>query len=136
MVLSSAAKIVFFFSAGSGIHVFNGAPPIGSQPNNGLVISLDVTTGRRFRFFCRSDSLTLNVGELIGLDDNVITTSTDFIGFETPTNGGELRMENTVGSQQALTAEQQGIYTCRIPLQNGINTSINIGLYPIGFTSE
>ena len=135
MVLSSAAKIVFF-SAGSGIHVFNGAPPTGSQPNNGLVISIDVTSGRRFRFFCRSDSLTLNVGELIGLDDNVITTSTSFIGFETPGNGGELRMENTVGSQQALTADQQGIYTCRIPLQNGTNTSINIGLYPDEFTSE
>ena len=134
--MSSAAKIVFFFSAGSGIHVFNGAPPTGSQPNNGLVISNDVTSGRRFRFFCRSDSLTLNVGELIGLDGNVITTSTDFIGFEAPANGGELRMENTVGSQQVLTADQQGIYTCRIPLQNGIETNINIGIYPNGFTSE
>ena len=127
---------LFFISAGSGIHVFNGAPPTGSQPNNGLVISDDVTSGRRFRFFCRSDSLILNVGELIGLDDNVITTGTDFIGFETPGNGGELRVENIVGPQQALTAEQQGIYTCRIPLQNGTNTSINIGLYPGRFTSE
>ena len=127
---------MFFFSAGSGIHVFNGAPPIGSQPNNGLIISADAITGRRFRFFCRSDSLTLNVGELIGLDGNVITTSTNFIGFETPGIGGELRMVNTVGSQQALIAEQQGIYTCHIPLQNGTNTSINIGLYPGGFTSE
>ena len=126
----------FFFTAGSGIHVFNGAPPTGSQPNNGLVISSNPTTGLRFRFFCRSDSLTLNVGELIGLDDDVITTGTDFIGFETPDNGGELRVENSVGSQQVLTADQQGIYTCRIPLQNGTNTSINIGLYPNEFASE
>ena len=108
----------------------------GSQPNNGLVISNDVTSGYRFRFFCRSDSVMLNVGELIGLDDNAITTNTDSIGFEAPGNGGELRVESIVGSQQALTADQQGIYTCRIPLQNGTGTNINIGIYPSGFTSE
>ena len=78
----------------------------------------------------------LNVGELIGLDDNAITTNTDSIGFVAPVNGGELRVENIVGSRQALTADQQGIYTCRIPLQNGTGTNINIGIYPSGFTSE
>ena len=45
-------------------------------------------------------------------------------------------MENLVGSEQVLPTDQQGIYTCRIPLQNGTETEINIGIYPSGFNSE
>ena len=78
----------------------------------------------------------LNVGELIGLDENPVTGSSNFIGFEDPENGGELRVESIVESEDALTDDQQGIYTCRIPLQNGTETEINIGIYPSGFASE
>ena len=123
------------FFTGAGIHVLVGAPPAGSEPNNGLVISNDPTSGRRFRFLCRSDSLTFGVGELIGLDENPVTDS-DFFGFEDPQNGGELRVESIVGSEQVLPTDQQGIYTCRIPLQNETEIEINIGVYPSGFTSE
>ena len=126
--------VVIFILTGAGFHVFNGANA-GSQPNNGLVVSADPESGRRFRFFCRSDSLTVNVGELIGLDGNTFSGN-DYLAFEPPGNGGELRIENVVGSQQPLPASEQGIYTCRIPLQSGVNGTINIGVYPIGFNCE
>jgi len=56
--------------------------------------------------------------------------------IETPGNGGELRIQNTVGSQQPLPASEQGIYTCQILLQSGEMVMINIGVYPIGFNCE
>ena len=37
---------------------------------------------------------------------------------------------------QPLPASEQGVYTCRIPLQSGEIRDINIGIYPIGFNSE
>ena len=77
----------------------------------------------------------LNVGELIGLDENPVTGSI-FIAIEDPDNGGELRVVNREGTEQELPTDQQGVYTCRIPLQNGTVTEINIGIYPDGFSSE
>ena len=35
-----------------------------------------------------------------------------------------------------LTASDQGVYTCHIPLQSGENRSINVGIYPSGFSSK
>ena len=126
--------VVIFIFTGAGFHVFNGAST-GSQPNNGLVVSANLESGRRIRFFCRSDSLTLNVGELIGPDGNTFSGN-DYLAIEPPGNGGELRIENVVGSQQPLPASEQGIYTCRIPLQSGEMVMINIGVYTIGYNCE
>ena len=120
---------------GVGIFVFTGSGVTGAQPNNGLVISTNPGSGRRFRFFCRSDSLTIGVGQLFGLDGSPVNTSS-FFGFPTATNGGELRVENDVDSEDALTANEQGVYTCRIPLEGGGEGEINIGVYPSGFSSE
>ena len=119
---------------GAGFHVFHGANT-GSQPNNGLVVSANPESGRRIRFICRSDSLTLNVGELIGLDGNTFSGN-DYLFLEPPINGGELRIKNVVGSEEPLPASGQGIYTCQIPLQSGEMVMINIGVYPIGFLCE
>ena len=128
-------RVFIIFFTGAGIFVFVGTPPTGAQPNNGLVVSTNPGNGLRFRFFCRSDSVTFNVGQLIGLDGNNVSNS-DFFGFGTPGDGGELRVENTVGMQTAVTSSQQGVYTCRIPLQNGEIRDINIGVYPDQFDSE
>ena len=107
-----------------------------AQPNNGLVISLDTVLGRRFRFYCRSNSLTFDVGELIGLDGSLVVANS-FFNFETPGNGGELRIENRADFEVPLTASEQGVYTCRIPLEGGEEIrEINIGVYPSGFSSE
>ena len=126
-------EVIFIFT-GTGFHVFNGTKT-GSQPNNSLVVSANPESGRRIRFFCRSDSLTRNVGELIGPDGNTFSGN-DYLAFETPASGGELRIMNTVGSQQPLPASEQGIYTCQIPLQSGVMVMINIGVYPIAFDCE
>ena len=128
-------------SAGAGIHVFRGASTgdLQSLPNNGIVISLNTAEGGfYFRFFCRSDSMMNNVGMLIGPNETAVTTGDVFtIAHPQP---GELTVENKV-PQNVLPASDQGVYTCRIPLQSGKKrniemSDINIGIYPSGFNSE
>ena len=116
------------------MHVFFGTPNV-SLPDNGLVVSDNLGSAVRLRFFCRSDSMSENVGQLIGLDGTTAITNSSFfqIAREQP---GELLVRNAVGSQNALTASQQGVYTCRIPLQSGQMREINVGIYPTGFSSK
>ena len=78
--------------------------------------------------------MTPNVGQVIGLA-GIPVTSSSFFAISRP-QPGEIRCENTVGSQNALTASQQGVYTCRIPLQSGEIKEHNVGVYPNGFNSE
>ena len=120
-------------SADAGVHVFRGSPR-GNFPNNGLVVSDNVGSGFRSRIYCRSDSMSANVGQFIGLDGTALN-SNSFFAIARP-QPGEITIENTVGSQSALTASQQGVYTCRIPLQSGVMREFNIGMYPSGFNSE
>ena len=103
------------------------------KPNNSLVISNNPASGPYFRFFCRSNSLTMGVGELIGLDESPVTANNSFFGFQTTTIGGELRVVSTVS---LLTDNEQGVYTCRMPLEGGGEGEINIGIYPSEFGSE
>ena len=75
-----------------------------------------------------------NVGEFIGLSGIAITSSSYFaIANSQP---GEIRIENIVGSQSVLAASQEGIYTCRLPLQSGEIEDIDFGIYRNGFNSE
>ena len=127
------------FYAGAGIHVFRGASTgdlqvPGSLPNNGIIISLNTTeNGFYFRFFCRSDSMMSNVGMLIGPDGTTVTTGDVFtIAHPQP---GELTVENKL-SQNVLTANDQGVYTCHISFQSGETRNINVGIYPSGFNSK
>ena len=119
---------------GAGIHVFNGVPK-GSFPNNSLVSVNATDTQFRLRLFCRSDSVRDNVGKLIGLDGNPIDShSNSFFNISHP-QPGELSVVNK-SSFTDLPAGEQGVYTCRIPLQSEEMKEINIGIYPSGFTSE
>ena len=79
--------------------------------------------------------MSANVGQLIGLDGTTALTSNNFFGI-TRSQPGELMVRNAAGSQSALTASQQGVYTCRIPLQSGQMREINVGVYPNGFSSK
>ena len=115
------------------MHVFQGSLT-GNLPSNGLVVSNNPGSGFRLRIFCRSDSMSENVGQLIGLD-SANTSSNNFFTIAR-LQPGELSIVNAAGSQSSLTASQQGVYTCRIPLQNGKIKEINFGLYPIGFNSK
>jgi len=103
--------------------------------NNSCVVS-DNPAGNdfRFRIFCRSDSMSGNVGQFIGLDGTPLSSNSFFaIARRQP---GEISIQNTVGSQTPLTVRQQGVYTCRIPLQSGEICETNVGVYPRGFNSE
>ena len=75
-----------------------------------------------------------NVGELIGLDGSVVN-SNNFFDIINP-QPGELEVINIAGTHVAFTSSEQGVYTCRIPLQSGEIREINIGIYPSGFNSE
>ena len=124
---------------GAGIHVFNGLPPVGSQPSNGLVRPIVSTSTdpevRLLRFFCRTDSTVRNLGDLIGPGGTAITTNDVFEITTDSTNGGELEVVNFVGSND-VTSSEQGVYTCRVPLQSGVIRDINIGIYPNEFNCE
>ena len=73
-----------------------------------------------------------NTGTLIGPDGTIITTGSVFTIAHVP---GDLRVEN-IPPQNILTASDQGVYTCRIPLQSGEIGEINVGIYPSGFNSK
>ena len=78
--------------------------------------------------------MSRNVGHFIGLDETPLMSDTFFdISHRQP---GEVTMVNIVGSQNALTVTQQGVYTCCIRLQSGEMRNTNIGVYPSGFNSE
>ena len=116
------------------MHLFRGSPR-GNLENNGLAIFDIVGGGFRFRLFCRSDSKSEIVGQFIGPNGNTLTSNNSVFAIANPQHG-ELRIQNTVGSQSALTAGDQGVYTCRIPLQSGVIRELNVGIYPSGFNSE
>ena len=125
-----------FAFADAGVYIFRGTPRGNFPPNNGLVVSENPAgNDYRFRIFCRSDSVSGNVGEFIGLDGVTSLSSNSFF-FIANRQPGEIFVQNTVGSQNALTASQQGVYTCRIPLQDEVIREFNVGVYPSGFNSE
>ena len=75
-----------------------------------------------------------NVGTLIGLDGTNVTIGG---AFEiTHPQAGELRVKSRPMKQSNLTASDQGVYTCRIPLQSGEMRDINVGIYSSGFSSK
>ena len=120
-------------SIGAGIQLFDGSQS-GNLQNNGIAVLHNPGGGFRLRIFCGSDSMQENVGQFIGLDGIAITGNSFFaIAHPRP---GEVSVDNLVGSQSALTVSQQGVYTCRIPLQSGRVTDINVGVYPTGFNSK
>ena len=71
-----------------------------------------------------------DVGMLIGPDGTTVATGDVFtIEHQEP-------FQLNVYSRSVLPASDQGVYTCRIPLQSGENRSINVGIYPSGFNSK
>ena len=93
-----------------------------------------VSEARRLHFFCRTNSTVRNLGKLIGLEGTAITSS-DVFEINTDRYGGELEVTNFVSSDD-VTSSEQGVYTCRIPLQSGEIREINIGIYPTAFNCE
>ena len=128
--------------AGAGIYVNqgDGSVPTRVLPNNGIVIARP--SGTRIQFQCRSGSLDTGVGQLVDLDGNSFNigqnTGVFSVGsFEgDPDQLGSLWFRSRVGFENAITAADEGVYTCRIPDENGSDVDVNIGIYRNGFNSE
>ena len=126
---------VLFFPPGAGIYVIVGdhSIQIGALPNNSLIISNDAAETVRFHFVCRSSSSSSNVGELLGLDGSAVSTGSFFAILNVQV--GTVDVQNNNG-HTAVTAMEQGVYTCHIPDEAGETVDVNIGIYPNGFNSE
>ena len=72
-----------------------------------------------------------DVGDLIGLNEENVISDDHFVINDT-LQPGELIIE----SMAELTESEQGVYTCRIPLNDETIKDINIGVYPYGFNSK
>ena len=117
--------------------------PTGVLPNNGIVIAQDVTGGTRISFQCRSGSTMTGVGQLVdpdGTSFNIGETSgvfsVDALGYYYGGQPGSVRFRNSANNEPALTADDEGVYSCRIPDETGNDVDVNIGVYQNGFNSE
>ena len=143
-VVVSHSHMLYLTSTGAGIYVNAGDDSVstGALPNNGIVIAIAETFGNSISFQCRSGSTETDVGDIIGLDGNVLPI--DSTGAGVTTGGRNVRqaspatvfLRNRAGTEPVLTADENGVYTCRIPDENGAIVDVNIGVYQDGFNSE
>ncbi len=113
--------------------------PTGALPNNGIVVALSTTPPGEtltFSFQCRSDAVTdwPSDRQFIGLD-----------GQPRGTNGalsiGKASFQPSVifvnnANRGDLSAEEEGVYTCRMLDENWDTVEVNVGLYRNRFNSE
>ena len=125
-------------STGAGIHVFQSDErgPKHALTNNSFLIAR--SNGVRFRFVCRSNATRTNIGYFIGLRGNRFNGNQFFeVTISENSQPAEVLVSNSAeAGKQAITDGQQGIYSCRIPDDNGVEIEIGIGVYPSGFNSK
>ena len=142
-------RLGVLISTGAGIFVItgDGSVPTGVLPNNGIVIAriIDITANYywyypRIQFQCCSGSLVTGVGQLVDLDGNTFNIGDHAGVFSVTQLGsgqpGSLSIRNRAGTEDALTAADEGVYTCRIPDESETMVDVNIGVYMNGFNSE
>lgn len=117
--------------AGVGIHYLG----VGLLENNTLVIAdTDQTLSD---FHCSSGSTISNTGRWIAPNGNDLTDSA--IDPFNVIQGGE-RDPGSLIIQQApghiITNSFQGVYTCVLPDDNGVQNYIHVGIYRNGFNCE
>ena len=117
----------------------DGSVPTGVLPNNGIVIAVAATSGNQLLFQCRSGSTNSGVGDIIGLDG--VAHPFDLEGAGVTFNirqqsPATVSVRNRVAIEDDLTADDNGVYTCRIPDESGTIVDVNIGVYATGFNSE
>ena len=122
----SPDNIISLISTGAGIFVDNGSPA-GVLPNNGIV------RGGTINFQCRSGSTMTGVGQFVDLDGDTFNTGENNGVFSIASiEPGSVRIQTST----ALTAADEGVYTCRIPDETGNVVDVNIGVYRNGFNSK
>ena len=126
----SPDNIISLISTGAGIFVDNGSPA-GVLPDNSIV------RGGTINFQCRSGSLDTGVGQLVDLDGNTFNIGQNNGVFSVasignPVQPGSIRIQTVT----SLTADDEGVYSCRIPDETGSDVDVNIGVYRNGFNSK
>ena len=126
----SPDNIISLISTGAGIFVENGSPT-GVLPDNSIV------RGGTIYFQCRSGSTITGVGQLVDLDGNTFNIGQNNGVFSVasignPVQPGSIRIQTVT----SLTADDEGVYSCRIPDETGSDVDVNIGVYQNGFNSK
>ena len=116
---------------GIGINVEN----TGILPNNSFITAN--VSGMIGHLDCSSGSMTSNVGRWIAPNGEDITYS-NIDPFDVTVGSandpGHLSIQQASG--HFLTASFQGVYTCTIPDEIGVERSLHVGLYLNGFNSK
>ena len=113
--------------------------PTGALTNNGIVIT---TSTNGFLFQCRSGYpvyVDPSLAEFIGVNGNIISNentgglNVDNNPFSSTVQASVIRVRDT---STPLTAEEEGVYTCRMRDENNNVVEVNVGIYRNGFNSE
>ena len=112
---------------GVQMYLFDGDNP-GPVPNNSILLTNNF--GQIPHFQCISGTTQPSVGQWISPSAQDITTSSAdpfsvIVGDQT--DPGYLDISLNPG--QFLTIRDQGVYSCWIPDETGINTSFSVGIY-------
>ena len=112
-------------SAGAGL--WGTSQPISN--NSALIAD---SAGQIGIIYCHSASEQPHIGRWISPDGNNITfTSTD--AFDVGLQSGSFIYSYTtlaIKNRYSLSGANQGVYSCQIPDENGIQNTLHIGLYP------
>ncbi len=113
--------------------------PTGGLSNNGIVVALSTTPPGEtitFAFQCRSGAVTDSPTDrqFIGLDGQPRGTSGTLRIGMTSSQPSVVLVDNREESD--LSAEEEGVYTCRMLDENGDTVEANVGIYRNGFNSE
>ena len=122
--LPNSSKIM---SAGAGL--WGTSQPI----SNDSALIAD-SAGQIGTIYCHSASEQFHIGRWISSAGNDITfTSTD--AFDVGLHSGSFPSYTTLAISNgfSLSVADQGVYSCQIPDENGIQNTLHIGLYPHGY---
>ena len=119
--------------AGVQMYVFDDDDP-GIIPNNSIILTDNF--GQIPRLQCISDTKLQDVGQWLEPSGQDITLSTDdpfdiIIGGQNDPG----YLDISLHSGRILNFRDQGVYTCLIPDENGINSSLSVAIYLPGLTS-
>lgn len=115
-----------FFSLGVGIFANN------NPVSNNSVVMAD-SNNQIGTIYCSSGSMSSNIGQWIAPNGQVVTQTDSLL---TVVHGGG-NFPGYVGLQlrpnRSLSVFDEGIYTCTIPDENGVQKILLIGLYRYGY---
>ena len=107
-----------------------------SQPisNNSALIA--DSAGQIGTIYCHSASKQPHIGRWISPAGNDITFTSEDV-FDVGLQSGSFHSYTTLTTNGfSLSVADQGVYSCQIPDENGIQNTLHIGIYPHGYASK